>query len=339
MQLKYLPKEFFRLAKRDLPDLGPQALQRLRALALWERTGDAALAAETFGMSRASLYRWRKRFDPADLRSLESRSRRPRRVRKPTWSSELAMAVERLHRLYPRWGKEKLAALLAREGLPASVSTVGRILKDLKRRHVLPELRPWAISSRRRGTRRHATRKPGDYAVRAPGDLVELDTMDVRPLPGVVLKAFTARDCVSRWDVLAIHTRATATNATTFLSAVLQRTPFPIRALQVDGGSEFKAGFELACQRLGIPLFVLPPRSPKLNGHVERANRTHTEEFFELYSGDWTVASIAPHLLAWEQTYNTVRPHHALRSKTPFQSLLDSSIISPRASPYPSHMY
>ena len=339
MQLKYVPKEFSRLAGRDLPDLSPQALQRLRALALWERSGDPVLAAETFGMSRASLFRWRRRFDPRDLRSLECRSRRPRRVRKPAWSPELARAVGRLRGRYPRWGKEKLAALLAGEGWATSESTVGRILTDLKRRHALPELRPWAISSRRRGTRRHATRKPGDYAVRHPGDLVELDTMDVRPLPGTVLKAFTARDCVSRWDVLAIHTSATAANATSFLREVLERTPFPVRALQVDGGSEFRAGFERACQTLGLPLFVLPPRSPKLNGHVERANRTHTEEFFELYDGDWTVAAIAPHLLAWEQVYNTLRPHHALRAKTPFQSLLETGIISPRASPYPSHMY
>ena len=45
----------------------------------------------------------------------------------------------------------------------------------------------------------------------------------------------------------------------------------------MDGGSEFMAGFERACQEAGIRLFVLPPHSPKLNGHVERANRTHTE--------------------------------------------------------------
>jgi len=57
--------------------------------------------------------------------------------------------------------------------------------------------------------------------------------------------------------------------------------PFPIRAIQVDGGSEFQDVFEEECQRRGIKLFVLPPRSPKLNGHVERAQRTHTEEFYE----------------------------------------------------------
>jgi transposase InsO family protein len=42
------------------------------------------------------------------------------------------------------------------------------------------------------------------------------------------------------------------------------------------------AEFEAACQAKGIPLFVLPPRSPKLNGCVERAQRTHTEEFWEV---------------------------------------------------------
>ncbi len=36
------------------------------------------------------------------------------------------------------------------------------------------------------------------------------------------------------------------------------------------------------CQRRDIKLFVLPPRSPKLNEAVERAHRTHTEEFYEV---------------------------------------------------------
>ena len=47
------------------------------------------------------------------------------------------------------------------------------------------------------------------------------------------------------------------------------RFPFSIKAVQVDGGSEFMADFETACQKSGIKLFVLPPHSPKLKGHVE----------------------------------------------------------------------
>ena len=45
--------------------------------------------------------------------------------------------------------------------------------------------------------------------------------------------------------------------------------------------SLFAAEFELACQKRGLHLFVLPPRSPKLNGAVERAHCTHTEEFYQ----------------------------------------------------------
>ena len=61
----------------------------------------------------------------------------------------------------------------------------------------------------------------------------------MRPLPGVVLKHFTARDVVSRWDVLEVHTRATATTAKAFLDTLQDRLPFPLKAIQVDGGSEF----------------------------------------------------------------------------------------------------
>jgi hypothetical protein len=36
------------------------------------------------------------------------------------------------------------------------------------------------------------------------------------------------------------------------------------------------------CERTGIKLFVLPPKSPKLNGCAERAQSTQTEEFYEV---------------------------------------------------------
>jgi hypothetical protein len=58
--------------------------------------------------------------------------------------------------------------------------------------------------------------------------------------------------------------------------------PFPIKAIQVDGGSEFESIFEQECQQRGTGLSVPPPRSPKLNGGFEQAHRTHTEEFYEV---------------------------------------------------------
>ena len=77
-----------------------------------------------------------------------------------------------------------------------------------------------------------------------------------------------------------------------------------------------------------IILFVLPPRSPKLNGRVERAHRTHREEFYEVADLGWTVAQIRPHLLAWERIYNTVRPHQALGYKTPWRAVCENSVTT-----------
>ena len=121
--------------------------------------------------------------------------------------------------------------------------------------------------------------KPKQYTVFASRDLVEVATLDVRPVRGEVFKQFTAHDVISRWDVPQAHSRAKAQTATQFLDTLQHRMPFPIRALQVDGGSEFAAEFEPACQQRGLHPFVLPPRSPKPDGVVERVNRTHTEEF------------------------------------------------------------
>ncbi|HEV2175858.1 MAG TPA: integrase core domain-containing protein [Terriglobia bacterium] len=219
--------------------------------------------------------------------------------------------------------------LLRRQGWIVSVSMVGRILTSLRQRGALSAPVLFRVQ-RRRGMagRPWALRQPKDYAVQRPGDLVQLDTMDWRPSPDVVLKQFTARDMISRWDVIEVHRRATATAATLFLDTLQRRLPFPLRALQVEGGSEFAAVFEEACQQRGLRLFVLPPRSPKLNGQVERANRTPTEEFYEVTPCSLPIANLNRELQAWERTYNTVRPHQALGYLTPQEFLAQPS--SPR---------
>lgn len=136
-----------------------------------------------------------------------------------------------------------------------------------------------------------------------------MDTLDLRPLPGVVLKRFTARDVVSRWDVLEVHTPAPATAAARFHDAIQTRMPFPVRVIQVDGGSEFQAQFERACHERGIRLFVLPPRSPKLPAPTRRSS-TGLGPHVDHLSDQPT----APGL---EGVYNTVRPYQALGYRTP----------------------
>ena len=100
-------------------------------------------------------------------------------------------------------GKDKLVVLLRRAGVVVSTSMVGRILSWLKARGMLKEPPGPGVATRRRQRQRpYGVRKPRDYRAKAPGDIVQVDTLDVRPLPGVILKHFTARDVVSRYDVL-----------------------------------------------------------------------------------------------------------------------------------------
>ena len=111
--------------------------------------------------------------------------------------------------------------------------------------------------------------------------------------------------------------------------------PFPIEAIQVDGGSEFKADFETECQRRGIDLFELPPRSPKLNGHVERNNGAWRYEFYATWDlPDDDLDDINRWIDAFADEFNTFRPHQALGGHTPAQYLARHTAEEP----LPSHM-
>lgn len=301
------------------PDLSRAAKQRLKWFDYYDTHGyNARLTCRYFGITPQTFYRWKRRYDPFHLESLEDHSHRPKHVRKPTWTEAEVKAVLALREEYPRWGKDKLVLLLKKRNYTLSASMVGRILSYLKRRDILKEPVSNYVSTRKRQRNRpYATRKPKDYQAKQAGDIVQLDTLDIRPLPGVILKHYTAHDVISKWDVLDVYTRASATTASGFLDAVEERMPFQVKAIQVDGGSEFQAIFEEMCQQRGIKLFVLPPRSPKLNGGVERAHRTHTEEFYEVTDSSFSLAELRQELLEWERIYNTVRPHQALNYLTP----------------------
>ena len=127
--------------------------------------------------------------------------------------------------------------LLRADGWSVSTSMVGRILKRAKETGVLREPLVATISARKRPrSRPYAIRKPKEYRVSAPGDLVEVDTLDVRPIPGVVLKHYTGRD-LAHAGPCRVSTAATATTATSFLARLMDRMLFDVRAIQVDGGS------------------------------------------------------------------------------------------------------
>ncbi len=286
----------------------------------YNKTGNARLTCRYFGISPQTFYRWKRRFDRYDLTTLESQSRRPNQVRRPRTSVEVVERIQKLREQYPRWGRDKLAVLLRREGIEVCASTVGRVINRLKERGILKEplnVRLARQARKRRWKPRYATRKPRGYKVKGPGDLVELDTLRVRLLPDEVRYQFSARDILSKWDGLRAYKSQTSTKAAHFLQYLQRKFPFRIKAIQIDGGSEFRKHFEEECQRREILLFELPPRSPKLNGHVERANRTHREEFYEVEEISLSLDEHNKQLENWEHVYNYIRPHQALDYLTP----------------------
>ena len=68
------------------PELSPRAKQRLQWITHVEKNRNKSLTCRYFGISRPTLDRALKRYDPQRLASLEDL---PSRLRQPTWAPEL----------------------------------------------------------------------------------------------------------------------------------------------------------------------------------------------------------------------------------------------------------
>ena len=195
-------------------------------------------------------------------------------------AAEGGEAVQEARRDQPVRGKAKIAVAIRREGLAASESTVGRVLAHLVRQgsvEPVPALRRKAPRAAR-SQRKRARRRPTGLK---PGKPVQVDTPAAAPKGGrPPAEQLVAADPVSKWTCAKAYRRATARNAKDFLGKLIRGMPFAVEAIQVDGGSEFKAEFERECKEREIPLRVLPPRSPKPDGNVERTIGTWRCEFY-----------------------------------------------------------
>ena len=110
----------YRLAR--LKELSKEATRRLKWFDYYHsHEGNARLTCRYFGISPQTFYRWKRRYDPKHLDSLEDRCHRPRHLRQPTATRELVEAVLKLREEYPRWGKNKLSELMSEQGYQVSV--------------------------------------------------------------------------------------------------------------------------------------------------------------------------------------------------------------------------
>jgi transposase InsO family protein len=278
-----------------------------------EITGNVALTCRYYGISRQIFYTWKRRFDAYGLDGLRDRSHRPH-VSPGTTRTEVVGKIIYLRQHY-HFGPAKIAMYLARyHDISISQSGVWRILKRL-------DLNRLPASQR---YKRH-DRRWRRYEKPLPGHRVQLDVKFIAPLAGSRRKhyQFTAIDDCTRLRVLRIYPQLNQQTAIQFADYVLERLPFRVEVIQTDNGAEFQSLFHYHLLDRGISHDYIKPRTPRLNGKVERSHRIDNEEFYQLLDGmvidDTKVFN--DKLREWEDFYNYHRPHGGLGGQTPYERL------------------
>ena len=298
----------------------PAAEKRLRILIFWEKHGDGA-AGEAFDVSRRTLYRWQEalRKEAGKLNGLDKKSTAPHRRRTRRITPELETKIVELRRQHYRLGKKKIASLCQ-----LSESKAGRILSDIKKRGLLPRFAHVRVDGRtgrmreKIRTKRLKLRRPKVYK-----QGLEIDTV-VRFIGGSKRYIYTAIDINRRFAFGGAYSNHSSESATDFLTKMIRVLPFRIREVQTDNGSEFAHLFDDACSRLNIIRYHSYPRCPKMNGTVERFNRTLSEDFIQhhlpLLRDD--ISAFNEAMIDWLLWYNTERPHESLGMLSPLQYIV-----------------
>lgn len=291
---------------------------------LKEDGGRECVILSVLGISRSTYYRTKRQYERYGMAGLEPGSKRPKNTRQPSWDAKQESLVLKLRKQEPTWGKNKIHRLMVRDhGMAISVTMVGRIISKLISKGKVESAYFAANKNkpkRRRIFNKHATRWKYGMKAANPGELVQIDHMTVWSNSRAI-KHFKAICPVSRFMVCEVYANATSRSAAEFLRKVLNEMPFKVSSIQVDGGSEFMRDFESLCKELGVKLLVLPPRSPKLNGNVERCNGVTRDDFYSQYRDIFNVSTIRGHLSAYQSKFNGYRPHQALHNLTPLEYL------------------
>ena len=291
-----------------------------------------AEVARQLGISRATAYKWLKRFSEEGPSGLLDRSSRPHRIpaRTPPQLEDAVLAL--------RHAKRRGAEWIAGE-LGLCPSTVGRIL----RRAGVPQLcRLDALTG-------HVVRSGPVSFVRyewpTPGALVHIDVKRLARIPeggGWRAHGRGARpsahrgagyeyvhalvDDHCRLAYAEIHPDERGETCAAFL---LRAAEFfaafgitRIERLMSDNafGYRLSAAFQAALKTLGARHILIRPHCPWQNGKVERFNRTLLTEwaYAKVFSSNQERADL---LADWLTDYNTRRRHSALGGLPPVSRL------------------
>jgi transposase InsO family protein len=283
-------------------------------------------AAQKFGVSRESVYRWMKRYEEGGLEALAEGSHRPKHSPLQT-PAEIETRVVEMRRQHPLWGPLRIQHQLQRQGVDSLPSHMA-IYRALVRHGLIEP-----------GVKR---KKLPTYKRWERGRSMELWQMDV--VGGVLFedgseaKILTGLDDHSRFCICCgIMMRATTRPVCEFFAAALERHGVPEEIL-TDNGKVFtnrfgrnqtEVLFDKICRENGITHRLTAPRSPTTTGKIERFHRSLRREFLtgKIFS---SLEEAQRQLNEWVLDYNTNRPHQGIAMATPLERF---SRRSPAAAP------
>lgn len=304
-----------------------EAKKRYKILIFWKKHG-LEPTLEAFEVSERTLKNWKSSLKKGNgmVESLNPKSRAPHVRRKREWAISIKSEILHVREEHPNLGKEKIfvhlqAFCLEKKLKCPKVRTIGRIIADHPTKmRTFPQKvgHDGKIIKKNSGKKE---RKPKGFRALHPGHCVSLDTFEYI-LWGKRIYIITMLDLFSRYGFAFTTTSHASKAAEEFFMKCLKVFPYQIEFVLTDNGSEFLKDFDKCLRELHATHWHTYPRTPKMNAHCERFNRTVQDEFFINHKA---LLHNPPYcnekLDTWLWWYNTTRPHHSLNMLSPRQFL------------------
>jgi putative transposase len=313
------------------------AKERMRIISFYESYGEKA-TKEAFGVARQVISVWKKRVKNGHnhLVSLTPTSTKPKTVREMLVDHRLVAYIRSQREQYPRRSKEKLKPFVDLEAKRLSIPTIATptIGKVIKRNNLFFAGKRHTYHN---PASKYAQRKQKQHirVKRAPNpDLfgyLEMDTI-TKIVNGIKFYLYTAVDVRMKFSFAYPFTRLNSQNTVEFFKKLELLFPVPIREVQTDNGLEFLGNFESYLLQRNIKHNFTYPRCPKINGVVERFNRTIQEDFLEFnLEYFFTPKDFCVKLADWLVYYNCYRVHQTLGLVSPMDYLVANGGMSKKS--------
>jgi transposase InsO family protein len=297
--------------------LSKDALKRLLWIDWYYSHGkNAELTCRHFSIAKSLFYRWKNRFDPRNLQTLEfnTKTRRPGRVRESTLPQSVKNRIYAIRLNDTEKSKYEIQEELRREGFIVGQSAIQNFINKHQ------ELKN-SYHNKRVNKHRHykiaRIKAAIELREKELGSLVQVDTKYLYVL-GRKFYLFTAIDCKSRYAFIYCYATISSASGKDFIGRVREYFPFPIQAVNTDNGSEYLLEFHKELEKLGILHYFTNPHCPKQNGRVERLHQTAEYEYFNYqYDLLGNLDMINQKCVEFCTKYNTKRFHRSLGYKTP----------------------